>query len=205
MFRSNQLVIFASSLFFSAFYNDLFWKKVADTYAFNSENLWYFISLFILLNTIIYIVLNLINFKYILKSVLIILFMVSALVSYFMNSYGIIIDDQITNKLSTIQTTEMKNLFSWKLALDIFIFGIIPSLIVYFSNIEYKTFWKHLLTKFLGIIVALLIIVANLYLFDKFYTSFFKEHKALRYYTNPIYYLYYSGKFVYNKEQNKQN
>ena len=193
MFRSNQLVILVSSLFFSAFYNDLFWKKVADIYAFNSENIYYFISLFILLSTVIYIILSLVNFRYILKPALIVLFIVSASTSYFMNNYGIIVYDHMM---------EAKNLLSWKLALDIFIFGIIPSLVVYFINIEYKTFGKHLLIKFLSIIAALLIIVANLYLFGKFYTSFFKEHKSLRYYTNPTYYLYYSGKFVYDKYHN---
>jgi len=203
MFKSSQFIMAVVSLFFSSFYNDLFWKKVTDIYTFNSENIFYFISLFLLLNAVIYIVLNIINFRYILKPVLIILFIMGALTNYFMNSYGIIIDNQIINKLIKIQTTQTKNLLSWKFALDIFIFGIIPSIVVYFMNIEYKTFGKHIVVKFLGIVSTLLIIVANLYMFSNFYTLLRKKHKPLIYYTNPVYPLYYSGKFVFDKYENK--
>ncbi len=203
MFKSNQLVMVVSSIFFSTFYNDLFWKKVSVVYPFGSENIWYFISLFIVLSSVIYIVLNLINFKYLLKPVLIILFMITATTSYFMDSYGVVIDDKMINNLFETQVAEAKDLLSWKLFLDLFLFGILPSLVVYFSKIEYKNFGKHILHKFLGLFVAIIIIVANLFAFSRFYTSFFREHKPLRYYTNPTYYIYSFGKFIHNKYQNR--
>jgi len=36
-----------------------------------------------------------------------------------------------------------------------------------------------------------------LFSFSKFYTSFFRENKSLRYYTNPTFYLYSTGKYIY--------
>ena len=203
MLKSNQLVMVLSSIFFSTFYNDLFWKKVSTVYPFGSENIWYFVSLFMVLCSVIYILLNLINFKYILKPVLIILFFISASTSYFMNSYGVVIDDKMINNLFETQVAEANDLLSWKLFLDLFLFGVLPSLIVYFSKIEYKTFGKHLLHKFLGLFVAIVIIAGNLFAFSRFYTSFFREHKPLRYYTNPTYYIYSLGKFIHSKYQNR--
>ncbi len=203
MFKSSRYIILFISLFFSAFYNDLFWKKVSSVYPFGSENVWYFISLFMVLSSVIYIVLSLVNFKYILKPVLILLFMVSAASSYFMNSYGVVIDDQMINNIFETQVAEAKDLISWKLFLDLFIFGIVPSLVVYFLKIEYKTFGKHLLYKFLGVFLAILVIFLNLFIFSRFYTSFFREHKPIRYYTNPTYYIYSIGKFIHNKYQNR--
>ncbi len=203
MFRSSHFVMIVVSLFFSSFYNDLFWKKVAQVYPFNGTNFWYFVSLFIILSSVIYIVLSLINFKYILKPVLIILFMVTAATSYFMNSYGIVIDSQMINNLFETQVAEASDLVSVKLFVDLTIFGVIPSIVIYFLKIEYKSFGKHLLYKFLGIFIALLIIIANLYVFSKFYTSFFREHKPLRYYTNPPYYIYSFGKYIHSKYQNQ--
>ncbi len=190
------------SIFFSTFYNDLFWKKVAGVYPFNSDNIWYFVSIFIVLSCVIYIVLSLINFKYILKPVLVVLFMVTAATSYFMNSYGIVIDSQMINNLFETQTAEASDLLSTKLFIDLFVFGVLPSIAIYFVKIEYRTFGKHLLYKLLSIFAALLIIVANLYTFSKFYTSFFREHKPLRYYTNPTYYIYSFGKYIHSKYQN---
>ncbi|NOX16164.1 MAG: phosphoethanolamine--lipid A transferase [Epsilonproteobacteria bacterium] len=202
MFKSSQFIMIISSLFFSSFYNDLFWKKVAAVYPFGSENIWYFISLFMVLTTVIYTVLNLINFKYTLKPALIILFMITASASYFMNSYGVVIDSKMINNLFETQTAEARDLLSLKLFLDLFLFGILPSIVIYFSKIEYKTFGKHLLIKLLGIIVAFLVLVTNLYVFSRFYSSFFREHKPIRYYTNPTYYLYSSGKYINSKYQN---
>ena len=203
MFKSSRFIILVSSLFFSAFYNDLFWKKVSSVYPFGSENIWYFVSLFIVLSSVIYLVLSLVNFKYILKPVLIVLFIVSAATSYYMNSYGVVIDDQMINNIFETQVAEVNDLLSWKLLFDLIVFGVVPSLLVYFVKIEYKSFGKHLLYKLLSIFVALLVIIANIYVFSRFYTSFFREHKPLRYYTNPTYYIYSFGKFIHNKYRNR--
>ena len=202
MFKSNQFIMVAISLFFTSFYNDLFCFFLAGVYPFDSVNVLYFASLFLVLSSVIYIVQNLINFKYVLKPVLILLFMLSASTSYFMNTYGVIIDDQMINNIFETQVAEATDLVSIKLFIDLFFFGLVPSIVIYFIKIEYKTFGKHLLIKLLGLFAALAIILLNVAVFSKFYTSFFREHKPLRYYTNPTYYIYSFGKFIHNKYQN---
>jgi lipid A ethanolaminephosphotransferase len=119
-----------------------------------------------------------------------------------MSAYGIIIDSQMINNLFETQVAEASDLLSIKLYIDLFIFGVIPSIVVYFIKIKYNTFGKHLLIKLLGIFVAFVIIILNLFTFSKFYTSFFREHKPLRYYTNPTYYIYSFGKYIHSKYQN---
>jgi lipid A ethanolaminephosphotransferase len=42
-----------------------------------------------------------------------------------------------------------------------------------------------------------------LYSFSKFYTSFFREHKPLRLYTNPTFYIYSSFKYLNTTLSNK--
>ena len=44
--------------------------------------------------------------------------------------------------------------------------------------------------------IFLLIILGIALPFSKFYTSFLREHKPLRYYTNPTYYIYSIGKYM---------
>lgn len=40
--------------------------------------------------------------------------------------------------------------------------------------------------------------------FNRFYTSFFRENKPLRYYTNPTFCLYSTGKYIYNTFYKKE-
>ena len=47
-----------------------------------------------------------------------------------------------------------------------------------------------------SIVVAVGIAVILIFAFSKFYTSFFREHKPLRYYSNPTFYLYSIGQYV---------
>jgi len=205
MFKSSQFILVAVALFFSSFYNDLFWKKVAIIYPFDSENIWHFVSLFLVLSSIIYIMLSLVNFKYILKPVLVILLITTAITSYLMNRYGIAINNQTISNLFDAQIQKTPNLISIKLFVNLFFFGILPSVIVYFFKIEHKTFEKNLLIKFVGVFVAIAILGINIVSFDTFYSSFFKEHKMLTHYVNPTYYIYSLEEFLQNSLTNHNN
>ncbi len=191
-----QILLVLSSLFFSVFYNNLFWKKVSEVYMFNSENVWYFISLFLFLTSVIYLALLLLSYRYTVKPVLILLFMTTSLTSYFMDSYNVVIDDGMINNMFETQGSEVLDLLNLKLFLNIFCLGIVPSYIVYKYRIKYDSFKKEVVKRFVAFFVVLVLIVGNLFVFSRFYTSFFREHKPLRFYTNPPYYLYSFGKYI---------
>ncbi len=203
MLKSNQFVLVVSSFIFSAFYNDLFWKKVAQVYTFDGANIWYFISVFIVLTSVIYIVLSLVNYKYILKPVLILLFIITSFTSYFMNQYGIAIDEQLLSDIFKSGNIKFSDFYSIKFLFDSIIFAILPSFIVYKSKIDYKPLGMHIVYKIFSIFIAVLIIFVNLYIFSNFYISFFKDNRPLRHYTNPTYYFYSVGKFIYDKYRGK--
>jgi len=122
--------------------------------------------------------------------------MTSSFTSYFMNTYHVIIDDSmIRNSLQT-DMAESLDLFTLKLVLYVVLLGILPSFLVYKAKIEYKTLGKELLAKLKTVVLAILLIVVVLFAFSKFYTSFFRENKPLRYYTNPTYWIYSIGKYI---------
>ncbi len=198
MFKSSQFIMVVSSLLFSAFYNDFFWKKVAKVYPFVSANLWYYISLFLVLSSVIYILLNLINFKWTLKPILILLFIITGFTSYLMNSYGLILDDKTIHTILT-QGVKVSDLMGFKLFLNLFFYSILPSIVIYFYKINYNSLKKQFSYKIIGLVVGSVLIAVNLYSFSSFYTSFFKENKPLRYYTNPTYYIYSFGKLIHEK------
>jgi lipid A ethanolaminephosphotransferase len=74
--------------------------------------------------------------------------------------------------------------------------GLLPSWLIYKTPLRRVSWKQTFISKGKVIGVALLITVAVIFTFSKAYTSFFREHKPLRYYANPAYYLYSVGHFV---------
>ena len=98
-----------------------------------------------------------------------------------------------------IQTNlnESMDLLSVKQVLYFLLLGVLPSYIVYRSKIQYKPFKTEVWSKIKVMVASLLLIIVCIFLFSKHYTSFFREHKPLRYSTNPTYWIYSIGTYLH--------
>lgn len=115
-----------------------------------------------------------------------------------MDTYHVVIDDSmIRNSLQT-NLNESSDLFSFKIFIYLFLLGILPSYFIYKANVHYKPLKQEIFSKFKTLFITLVIIVLIIVSFSKFYTSFFREHKSLRYHTNPTYWIYSIGKYISN-------
>jgi lipid A ethanolaminephosphotransferase len=191
-------LILISSISLSTFYNYSFWQNVLEVYPFG-QNWYYLISLFILISSIIGLIFALLNSKYTLKPFLILIILGSTFAGYFMDSYGVIIDDHMLQNALETNNSEVYDLITLKLFVYFFFFGLLPSFLIYKVKIYYQDFKKELILKLQAIFLFFGLIVVMLFSFSTFYTSFFREHKSLRYYTNPTYYIYSVGKYLNNK------
>ena len=191
----NRLIII-SSIFLTLFYNYKFFKELILTYGFITSNIFYFLSVTVVLTLLIIFLLTLFSSKYTTKPILITIFTISAFTAYFMDSYSIVIDSEmIRNSLQT-SFKESIDLFSFRLVLYVVFLAIIPSYIVYTTKINYKSLKGEIVSKLKTITLSLVIIFIIIFSFSKFYTSFFREHKPLRYNINPIYWIYSIGNYV---------
>ncbi len=194
-FSQYKLILF-TAIFLTAFYNSSFFKNVIDTYPFEGINIVYIISLAIVLVSLITFLFTLFSSKYTTKPILILVTITSAFTAYFMDTYHVVIDDEmIRNSLQT-NLAESSDLFSLQLIAYVLFLGILPSYFIYKANIEYKTFGKEFILKIKNIVISLAIILIIIFSFSKFYTSFFREHKPLRYHVNPIYWIYSIGNYI---------
>ena len=194
---SQYNLIILTALFFVVFDNIAFFTHSIDVYGLNGINVIYIISLAIVLFSFIIFLFTLLSSRYTTKPILIFTLMVSSSINYFMNNYNIIVDsDMIRNTLQT-NYDESMDLLSIKLILYIVFLGILPSIMVYKTSISYeKSIKKEIFSKLKIVSISLLVIIIILFSFSKFYTSFFREYKPLRYYTNPTYWIYNIGKYV---------
>jgi len=191
-------LIILVAIFFVIFDNVSFFKNTIKVYSLGSENIAFLFSLAVLLVSFIVFLFSLLSSKYTTKPILIFALIASSFANYFMNTYHVVIDSGMLQNALQTDMKESLDLFSLKMVAYIFFLGLLPSYFVYSVKIEYGSFKSELIARAKTALISLGIIVIVLFSFSKFYTSFFREHKPLRYYTNPTYWIYSVGKYVGN-------
>jgi len=193
-----QRITFYVALFLVLFDNISFFKHVTQVYELSWSNAGFLFSLGIVLASLIILLVTLLSSRYTLKPLLILFLLLSSITNYFMNAYNVILDDSMIQNALETNANESFDLVNWKLIAYIVFLGILPSLWVYRQTITYGNCKQQLWNNIKYSLLALLIGFAMLFSFNRYYTSFFREHKPLRYYTNPTFCLYSTGKYIYN-------
>lgn len=184
------------SILYTSFYNLTFFKKTLEVYPLSSKNVFFIISIVIVLTCIINIILNILRFKIYFKPLMILLFFLSAMASYSIDKFGIIIDKTMFLNIANSDLKEIKELLNIKLIIYLLTLGFLPSLLLYKIKITYLSKKVELISRFKTLGFSFAIIIVLLFSFGKFYASFLRENKPLRYYTNPTYYIFSAGKYV---------
>lgn len=187
---TQNTVIVLISLFWASIANAAFFKHVVGVYSFNASSAPFILSLWLLLVAVSIIVLTLISWRPIQKTLWIVLLMVTSFVAYFMDTYDIVVDGTMIDNILQTNFNESLDLFSFGLVAYVAVLGLIPSLLVYKVSLTREKMKTELLSKAKLLGITLIVTVAALGAFNKNYASFFREHKPLRYYANPSFYLY---------------
>lgn len=195
---SQAKLIFFTSLFFILFDNYTFFDNLFTVYPITPSNIGFLISSILVLLFLTILVFILISSKYTIKYTLILVILISSFTTYFMNSYGTVIDTEMIRNTLQTDLKESLDLFSTRLVFYFIVFGLFPSYLIYIVHIEDKTLKQEISSKIKLIALSLLIISSCLFIYSKHYTSFFREHKSLRYNTNPTYWIYSVGKYISN-------
>ncbi|MBC7684937.1 MAG: phosphoethanolamine--lipid A transferase [Bdellovibrionales bacterium] len=185
---SPAVLTLAASVFLVAAYNNSFWRSFANA-AGPSSGLALIAGSFALIALLFNTVLSLLNIRYVIKPVLVGLFLATALASYFMNQYGVQIDrSMIQNALET-DTREAQELLNWRLLLTLLVLGVLPSLAVWRVRVDYAPGRRRLAwwagSALLSLVLALLLLVV----FFKSLAPTLREHRELRYLLTPTNYI----------------
>ncbi|MGB3223753.1 MAG: phosphoethanolamine--lipid A transferase [Desulforhopalus sp.] len=189
-------IILFTSLFFVIFDNLKFFQNVLSVYPVTLSNAGFLVSLAVGITSLIVFLLSLVCSKYTTKPLLIILLLISSLTAYFMDTYNVVIDDIMIQNMVETNWAETSDLLSLNLLYYLLFLGILPSVLIYRIKITAFPLKKTAMFKTRDIALSVAFLLVMVFSFSKFYTSFFREHKPLRYYTNPTYYIYSSVKYV---------
>jgi len=196
---STPFFIITTALFIVLFDNLSFFKHVLEVYPFNAGNSGFLLSLGFLLYALLVILFSLVSFKHTVKPVLIFVLILSASVHYFMQSYNIVMDKTMIENTLQTDMKESFELLSIKLFLTLLFLAFIPSFIINKMPLHYRGFKSELWSSFKIILLHFILIVILLFSFSNYYTSFFREHKVLRLYTNPTTSIYNLVSYAYDQ------
>ena len=111
----------------------------------------------------------------------------SSLISYFIDSYGVIISHSMIQNILETDTHEAFDLLSSSFFSHIFIYGIIPSIIVWFIPLKQQKISAELKTRAIFVLVLLSITASFAYTSLKDIAFISRENRELRFYINPVY------------------
>jgi lipid A ethanolaminephosphotransferase len=139
-----------------------------------------------------------------LKGVAVVMLISAAASSFFMLSYGIVIDASMMANVAGTDAREVADLLSWRLVTTLLFVGIVPAIWVSSRPLRgappIKRFLQNVLLAIVGFGVA---IGATLLVFQDF-ASVMRNHKQIRYMINPMNGLYASVRLAIDQIPHQQ-
>lgn len=191
---SNQ-VILGSALFLAAFANLAFFRNVLATFGTTPGAYAHALSLGLVLAGVLTLLLSILCVGRALKPLLAVLFLLSSLTAYFMDTYNAFIDSDMLANVAATDPREVRDLLTPRLGLYLLLLGVLPVVVLLRLKIRPRPIGAALRARAVLVVSTLLVAVALIVLSSSFYASFFREHKVLRYYTNPTGPIYAAYKF----------
>lgn len=186
---ANTLIVVVA-VFLTAFGNGAFISNLLKTYALDGSTAVPLLSLIVVFGGTTIVLLAALCIWRATKPVLIFFLLLSSLAAYFMDSYGVVISDEMLHNAALTNVAEVRDLLNVKLLAYFVVLGLVPAVLVARLPLRWRGLRSELLArlKLLGFTLATMagVVLA----FGSFYASFFREHKALRAYANPTYYSY---------------
>jgi lipid A ethanolaminephosphotransferase len=196
--RPEWVTLIASAFLLIAF-NLVLWQHLFEITAADGKGIVMRIAFGAMILAAFNIVLTLLAFRPVLKPVLMLLFMISAGVVYFMSQYGVLIDAGMLRNFAETNATEVRDLLSIKLLVYIVLLGVFPAWLVWVTPINYRRWHHELLSKVLVSIVSVAVIGGVALINYQGLSSLFRNHHELRLMLVPSNYI--GASFNYLGEQ----
>ena len=186
-----------ASIFLVLAYNLRFWSAFLEaTGGIGWVNAPLHIAAFVILALIFNAFLIAVTLPWVIKPVLIALFLATSLASFFMNEYGVSIDDAMIQAVFETDAREATELVTWNMAFAVLLLGLVPSLFVWRIPLHFPSFRRGLLVHG-GIVVGCLLVATSLLLvFFKSLAPVFREHRELRFLVAPTNYITATRSFL---------
>lgn len=130
------------------------------------------------------------------RHVLATLLLVTAIAAYFVDSYGVIINREMLVNVIESNQAEAVELVTLKMLGYLVLLFVVPVIMLYRVPVMRQSASRRLVSH-LGVSLAAVVLIAMVALpLSAFYASFFREHKEIRVYSNPMASIYAAMQLV---------
>ena len=185
--RSDNALIVLTTLFILGFANQSFFSRVLAAYPPATGNVLFLLSLPLVIGAMFAATLGLFCFGRSTRPLLALFIVMAALVAYFMDSYGIVINSSMLRNALETNPDEVGDLLNMRLLTTLLLLAALPLFVLLRVRPSWPGWRAALVARVKLMLACVLLMVASGMLFGSHYASFLREHKALRAYVNPLY------------------
>jgi lipid A ethanolaminephosphotransferase len=177
--RPEWVTLIASAFLLTGF-NAVLWQHLFDITAADGNGVAMRVAFGVMIFAAFNMVLTFLAFRPLLKPVLMLIFMISAGVAYFMSQYGVMIDAGMFRNFAETNATEVRDLLSLKLFAYILLLGVLPSLLLWKMPVNYRRWHRELFSKVI-VSVASAAVMGGVALANyQGLSSLFRNHHEIR-------------------------
>ncbi|MEQ1637345.1 MAG: phosphoethanolamine--lipid A transferase [Methylococcales bacterium] len=136
------------------------------------------------------------GFKYLFKPIAISILLCASVISYFMGTYGVIIDAPMIQNAAETDTKEVLELLNAGIVGHVALFGVLPAYLLYRCPLQYQPFPKELLSRLMVMGIAGMVLGGLIFSYYKDFSLTMRENRELRFLINPTYPIYALFKYV---------
>jgi lipid A ethanolaminephosphotransferase len=185
-----QLLAVASVFWlFSA--NQIFFAAALKERLLSSADSWGFaFALAVMLIALHFVLMALVSNRWTVKPLLAVLIVATASASYFMKTYGVYMDPPMLRAVLRTDITEARELFSWVLPLHLFLYAVLPLLLLWRVRVIHSPWRRATLVRVGSLLLACAALVGALLAVFQPFSSLMRNHKDVRYLITPANYVW---------------
>lgn len=185
------------TLVLALLYNGPLWQLILDQNYSSDLKRWGFtLAFFSFIYAVLQLFMGAFCWRQIIKPLALFLLLSSSSISYFMQSYGIVIDKGMVQNLFQTDVAEAGELLSSGLILHLLLTGVLPALVFMLIPIKKVAPVRMLALQSANLFACLALIGLNAGLLYKDYSSLFRNHREVRNLAVPSNFLYYGGRYL---------
>ncbi|WHZ11086.1 MAG: Lipid A phosphoethanolamine transferase, putative [Burkholderiaceae bacterium] len=187
-------IIVTASLWIATVCNLALWRalwRLPDLHS--AHGLWFGIGFAVAIAAAIGAILSLLCWRWTFKPAITLLLLIAAAGTYFMLSYGVVIDTPMMVNVLQTNPREVANLMNWRLAVTVLVLALLPALWLWPRPLRRIGGWRQLRMNAIVFIASIVVFIGALLLFYVDFASVMRNHTQLRYLVNPLNTLYALG------------
>jgi lipid A ethanolaminephosphotransferase len=170
--------------------------RVVENYSLTLSNLPFILSLTVFFTLVTTIFFLLICHGKATRWILAIYLLIVSQSAYYMDKFGVVVDVSMLDNIMQTNVQEFAGLLTVSLVVRTLLLGIIPAWLVIKYFPKSVSGFAEILPRLRVVGILLLLLIVVVAPFSGGYASFIRQHKATRFYANPIYSTYSIIKYV---------